>query len=131
MTPKQILGLAIAASTLASSAALAATGTPERVRGTITSATANSVTVDTHADKPVTVSLTGNTSYLKVEKANLNKVEKGSLHRHRNQGCRRHAGRAGGRDLPALDARRGRRPLRLGQDPRHDALRGRADQQQR
>ena len=79
MSPKRILGLAIAASAaLASSAALAATGTPERVRGTITSATADSVTVDTHADKPVTVSLTGNTSYLKVEKTNLNKVEKGS-----------------------------------------------------
>src|SRR5580700_8527650 len=78
MTPKRIFGLAIAASTLASSAALAATGKPERVRGTITSATADSVTVDTHADKLVTVALTGNTSYLKVEKANLNKVEKGS-----------------------------------------------------
>ena len=79
MSPKRILGLAIAASTaLASSAALAATGTPERVRGNIASATADSVTVDTHADKPVTVALTGDTSYLKVEKSNLNKVEKGS-----------------------------------------------------
>jgi len=79
MSPKRILGLAIAASAaLTSPAALAATGTPERVRGTIASATADSVTVDTHADKPVTVALTGNTSYLKVEKANLNKVEKGS-----------------------------------------------------
>jgi hypothetical protein len=79
MNPKRILGLAIAASAaLVSSAALAATGTPERVRGTIASATADSVTVDTHADKPVTVTLTGNTSYLKVEKSNLNKVEKGS-----------------------------------------------------
>jgi hypothetical protein len=79
MTPKQILGLAIAASTLASSAALAATGTPERVRGTITSASADAVTVDTHADKPVTVTLTGNTKYLKVEKSNLNEIEKGSF----------------------------------------------------
>jgi len=79
MNPKRILGLAIAASAaLASSAALAATGRPERVRGTIASATADSVTVDTYADKPVTVTLTGNTSYLKVEKTNLNKVEKGS-----------------------------------------------------
>jgi hypothetical protein len=79
MTPKLILGLAIAASTLASSAALAATGTPERVRGTITSASADAVTVDTHADKPVTVTLTGNTKYLKVEKSNLDKIEKGSF----------------------------------------------------
>src|SRR5246500_3113733 len=79
MTPKQILGLAIAASTLASSAALAATGTPERVRGTIASATADAVTVDTYANKPLTVALTGNTTYLKVEKSNLNKVDKGSF----------------------------------------------------
>src|ERR1700732_2682605 len=79
MNPKRILGLAIAASALASSAALAATETPERVRGTIASATADSVTVDTNADKPVTVALTGNTTYLKVEKSNLNKVEKGSF----------------------------------------------------
>jgi hypothetical protein len=78
MTPKRILGLAIAASALTSSAALAATGTPERVRGTIASATADSVSVDTNAHKPVTVALTGNTSYLQVEKSNLNKVEKGS-----------------------------------------------------
>jgi hypothetical protein len=79
MTPKLILGLAIAASALTSSAALAATGTPERVRGTITSASADAVTVDTHADKPVTVTLTGNTKYLKVEKSNLDKIEKGSF----------------------------------------------------
>src|SRR6201988_3942468 len=79
MTPIRILGLAIAASTLASSAALAATGTPERVRGTITSATADAVTVDTHSDKPVTVTLTGNTQYLKVENSNLNEIEKGSF----------------------------------------------------
>jgi hypothetical protein len=79
MSPKRILGLAIAASAaLTSSAALAATETPERVRGTIASATADSVTVDTNAHKPVTVALTGNTSYLKVEKSSLNKVEKGS-----------------------------------------------------
>ena len=37
------------------------------------------MTVDTHADKPVIVTLTGNTTYLKVEKANLDKVEKGSF----------------------------------------------------
>ena len=79
MTPKRILGLAIAASVLASSAALAATGTAEHVRGAIASATANSVTVDTYANKPVTIALTGNTKYLKVEKANLNEIEKGSF----------------------------------------------------
>src|SRR6201997_4648102 len=79
MTPKLILGLAIAASALTSSAALAATGTPERVRGVIASAAANSVTVDTGAGKPVTVALTDKTAYLKVEKSSLDKVEKGSF----------------------------------------------------
>ncbi len=78
MSPKRTLGLAIAASALASSAALAATGKPERVRGTIASATADSVTVDTYAHKPITVALTGKTTYLQVEKSNLNHVEKGS-----------------------------------------------------
>jgi hypothetical protein len=79
MSPKRILSLAIAASALTSSAALAAAETPERVRGTIASATANSVTVDTYAGKPVTVALTGKTAYLKVEKSSLDKVEKGSF----------------------------------------------------
>jgi hypothetical protein len=79
MSPKRILGLAITASALASSTALAATGTPERVRGVIASATANSITVDTYAAKPVTIDLTGKTAYLKVEKSSLNKVEKGSF----------------------------------------------------
>jgi hypothetical protein len=79
MSPKRSLGLAIAASALASSAALAAAVTPERVRGTIASATADSVTVDTSAEKPVTVALTGDTKYLKVEKASLNNIEKGSF----------------------------------------------------
>jgi hypothetical protein len=79
MNPKRILGVAIVACALTSSAALAATGTPERVRGTITSATADSVTIDTYAHKPVTIALTGNTKYLKVEKSTLNKVEKGSF----------------------------------------------------
>jgi hypothetical protein len=79
MSPKRILGLAIAASALVPFAALAATGTAEHVRGAIASATANSVTVDTYANKPVTIALTGNTKYLKVEKSSLNKVEKGSF----------------------------------------------------
>ena len=79
MSPKQILGLAIAASPLISSAALAATGTAERVRGTIASATADLVTVDTYADKPVTVAVMSNTTYLKVAKSNLNKIEKGGF----------------------------------------------------
>jgi hypothetical protein len=79
MSPKRILGLAIAASALVPFAAFAATGTPERLRGTIASATTDAVTVDTYANKPVTVALTDNTKYLKVETSNLNKIEKGSF----------------------------------------------------
>ena len=79
MSPKRVLGLAIAASTLGLSAALAATATPDRIRGTIESATANSVTVDTYANQPVTIALTGNTRYLAVKKSSLNKIEKGSF----------------------------------------------------
>jgi hypothetical protein len=78
MNPQRLFGLAIAASALVSSAALAATGTPERVRGTVASATLNSVTVDTYAHKPIAVALTGKTTYLKVEKSDLSNVEKGS-----------------------------------------------------
>jgi hypothetical protein len=62
MRPKRILGLAIAASALVPFAAFAATGTPEHVRRAIESATANSVTLDTYANKPVTIALTGNTN---------------------------------------------------------------------
>lgn len=79
MSPKCILVFVMATSALTSSAALAATGTPERVRGVVTSAAANSVTVDTDAGKPATVALTDKTAYLKVEKSNLEKVEKGSF----------------------------------------------------
>jgi hypothetical protein len=77
MSPKRALGLAITVPALASSAALAATGTPERVHGIIASATGNSVIVTTYAAKPVTVALTGKTAYLKVETSSLNNVEKG------------------------------------------------------
>jgi hypothetical protein len=96
MRPKRILGLAIAASALATSATLAATTTNECLRGTITSASALSMTVDTGADKPVTVAPTGNPTYLKVEKSNLNKIGKGGFVGSRNSGCRRHTSRATG-----------------------------------
>ena len=79
MTPKRTLGLMIAAAALASSAALAAAATPERLRGIIASATADSVTLNTSADKPVTIALTNDTTYLQVKKASLDKVEKGSF----------------------------------------------------
>ena len=79
MSPNRILGLAIAASALASTGALAAPGTVDRVRGTIASATTDSVTVNTYANKPVSIGLTGNTKYLEVEKSSLSNIEKGSF----------------------------------------------------
>ena len=78
MSPKCILVFVMATSALTSSAALAATGTPERVRGVVASAAANSVTVDADG-KPVSVALTDKTAYLKVEKSSLDKIEKGSF----------------------------------------------------
>ncbi|MGH6777424.1 MAG: metal ABC transporter permease [Bradyrhizobium sp.] len=75
----RILVLSIAASALALSAASAAAGTSEHVRGVIALATADSVTVDPYAGKPLTVALTGKTAYLKVEKSSLDKVEKSAF----------------------------------------------------
>ena len=79
MSLKCVLGLAIATSALTPFVALATTGTPERVRGVIASAGANSITVDPYACKPVAVALNDQTAYLKVEKSSLDKVEKGSF----------------------------------------------------
>lgn len=79
MNRNHVLSLAIAVSAFASSAALAASGTPERIRGTVESVTASSITVDNYSGKPVTVALTGKTAYLKVEKSSLGHVEKGSF----------------------------------------------------
>jgi hypothetical protein len=76
MSPR-VLVLSIVASALALSAAHAAT--TEHLRGVIASATADSVTVDPYAGKPLTVALTGKTAYLKVEKSSLDKIEKGSF----------------------------------------------------
>src|ERR1700744_724863 len=68
---KRLFGLTIVAVTALSAAAMAAT--PERVRGTVASVTADSVTIHT-ADKDVTVGLTSNTRYLKVVKSSLNNL---------------------------------------------------------
>lgn len=76
MSPR-ILVLSIAASALALSAARAAT--TEHLRGVIASATADSITIDPYAGKPLTVALTGKTAYLKVEKSSLDKIEKGGF----------------------------------------------------
>jgi hypothetical protein len=72
---KRLFGLTIVAVTALSAAAMAAT--PERVRGTVASVTADSVTIHT-ADKDVTVGLTSNTRYLKVVKSSLNNLDEDS-----------------------------------------------------
>ena len=71
---KRLLGLAIASTALCS---VAMAATPERVRGTVTAVTSDSVTVQT-AGKDVTVGLTPDTHYLKVVKSSLNDVDKDS-----------------------------------------------------
>ena len=71
---KRILGLAIVASALASSAAFAAIGTPGRVHGTMEPDTVNSGTADTYTNKAITLGLTRRTAYLQVEKSNLSSL---------------------------------------------------------
>jgi hypothetical protein len=72
----RLFALTLAACTTLSAAALAAT--PQRVRGTITAVTADSVTIDS-AGKDVTVGLTPSTHYLKVVKSSLTNVDKDSF----------------------------------------------------
>jgi hypothetical protein len=74
-----LLSLAATGLALTASAALAASGTGERVRGTLTAVSAQSITVDTSAGKPVTVALSAKTAYLAVEKSSLAHIEKGSF----------------------------------------------------
>ena len=73
---KRFLGLFFAATTALSTAALAAT--PERVRGTVTAVSADTVTVHTAAGADQSVALGGTTRYQKVVRANLSQVEPGS-----------------------------------------------------
>lgn len=79
MNRTHLFSLAIAASTLLSSVAFAASGAPERLRGTVASVSASAVTIQTDAGTPLTVSLTGKTAYLGVVKSSLDHVEKGSF----------------------------------------------------
>jgi hypothetical protein len=78
MNSTRLLGLAIAVTALASSVALAAGGTPERLRGTVTAVSASSVTIDTHGGKSVSVALNDKTKYVKVSKSSLDKIDKDS-----------------------------------------------------
>ncbi len=72
---KRLLALSTTAAIALSTAAYAAT--PERLRGTVTAATADSVTIHT-ADKDVTVGLTPTTRYTKVVKSSLTNLDKDS-----------------------------------------------------
>lgn len=73
---KRLFGLTLMMTAVASVAAVAAT--PERVRGTITAVSADSLTVH-GAEKDVTIGLTANTHYLKVVKSSLSDVDKDSF----------------------------------------------------
>jgi hypothetical protein len=74
----RVLAVTFAVAALLPAAALAAPGTPARVRGTIASVSASSITVDPASGAPVTVAITDKTAYLKVVKSSLSKIEPGS-----------------------------------------------------
>ncbi len=71
----RLLVLTLCATTALATAAVAAT--PERVRGTVTAVTADSLTVHT-SDKDSVIALTPSTRYLKVVKSSLTNVDKDS-----------------------------------------------------
>jgi hypothetical protein len=75
---KQLLGLALAATTVLAAPALAA---PEhvRVRGTVTAVSSDMMKVKTSAGDEQTVMLDGNTHYLAVVKSSLDHIEKDSF----------------------------------------------------
>ena len=74
---KRFLGLTLAATTALSNSAFAAPE-HERVRGTVTSISSDTLTVHTTTGDDVPIMLSGDTKYLRVEKSSLNNVEKGS-----------------------------------------------------
>ena len=74
---KRLLGLTIAAAAALSVSAFAAPE-HERVRGTVTSITSDTLTVHTTTGEDVPVMLGSGTKYLLVDKASLNNIEKDS-----------------------------------------------------
>jgi hypothetical protein len=74
---RRLLGLTIMATTALSVAAFAAPE-HERVRGTVTSVTSDTLTVHTTTGEDLPIMLGSSTKYLKVEKSSLDHVEKGS-----------------------------------------------------
>lgn len=75
---KRILLLGIAAAAIVSATAIAAP-MPVRLRGTITSISADSLTLKTGSGKTETVAIGAGTHYLKVEKSSLAMVDKNSF----------------------------------------------------
>ena len=72
----RILGLTLVATTALSTVTLAAA--PERLRGTVTAVSSDSVSLHTNDGKDVSVALRDNTRFGKVVKASLNDVAPGS-----------------------------------------------------
>jgi len=77
MSPQRLLRLTITTAAVAVSAALVATGTPERVHGAVWSATAAPATAYTYGGKPIAVS--GQGKYQKSEGSNLSKIGDGGF----------------------------------------------------
>lgn len=73
---KRLLGLTIAMTAALSVLAFAAEH--ERVRGTVTSITGDTLSVHTTAGEDVSIMLGSDTKYLRVEKSSLGDIEKGS-----------------------------------------------------
>jgi hypothetical protein len=73
---KRLLGLTFAATAVLSASAFAAPE-HERIRGTVTSITSDTLTVHT-ATGDVPIALGADTKYIRVEKSSLNNIEKGS-----------------------------------------------------
>jgi hypothetical protein len=74
---KKIFGLAFALTTALSTVAFASPQ-HERVRGTVASISPTTLVVQTASGADISVALTGNTHYLKVEKSSLNHIAAGS-----------------------------------------------------
>lgn len=75
---KRLFGLTLAATALISVSAFAA-AEHERIRGTVTSVSGDTMTVHTTDGQDVPVTLGSDTKYLSVVKASLDNIEKGSF----------------------------------------------------
>jgi hypothetical protein len=74
---RRVLGLTLAVTAVLSVSAIAAPER-ERIRGTVSSVSADTLAVHTTSGEDVSIMLGGNTKYLQVEKASLGDIEKDS-----------------------------------------------------